>query len=145
MTEKAQQVAEPAFEIAGAIGIVGLLVFAILLATALLALSRPRRCDRCRFWDLEEGQAAMAQHGDFMNAAQVLAPHQMATRVTYGDDEDGNADLSKRYEDKPDIPMAAKWSDMGLCTCECESHARAVITYRGDGCDHGKRRLPVLS
>lgn len=99
----------------------------------------------CVHWDRENGQAAMAQHGDFLAAAAVLSPNQMATKVSYETNEDGtfktNADGSLvRHEDRPDIAMKAKWTEFGLCECPCPSHDSSVLMHQGDKCDHWSRR-----
>lgn len=112
-----------------------------------------RRCGSCRRWNLEDGQSVMMQHGDFMNAAAVLAPSQMGATVTYEEDESGklkeNPDGSLvRHEDRPDIPLSARWSDFGLCQCECPIHHASVLTFRDDACDHWQPHgglIPVRS
>lgn len=117
------------------------LVVLLLLGTVALTHRRtgPSRgtCASCFHWDLEEGQAAMREHGDFVAAASVLAPHQMGTRVRYAEQPDGTL---QRIEDKPDITRKAKWTEFGLCQCPCPSHDGSVIMYGGDKCDHWKRR-----
>jgi hypothetical protein len=105
----------------------------------------PKVCRTCKLWDHESGQAAMAQHGDFMAAAAVLAPSQMATRVRYESNPDGtlkeNPDGSLvRHEDRPNIAMKAKWSEFGLCECPCPVHESSVIMHRDDKCDHWTSR-----
>jgi hypothetical protein len=53
----------------------------------------------------------------------------------------------KRIEDKPDIARKAKWTEFGLCQCECSSHEGSVIMHAADKCDHwakASRRLVAL-
>lgn len=82
----------------------------------------------------------MAQHGDFMTAASVLAPHQMGTRVRYEEKPDGTLE---RFEDKPAVPLAARWSDFGLCRCECSEHQAAVLMFHDNTCGHWSGRSLV--
>lgn len=105
----------------------------------------PKQCHGCKFWDHENGQAVMAQHGDFLAAAAILSPVQMATKVSYESNEDGtlkeNADGSlMRHEDRPDIAAKARWADFGLCECPCPQHEGSVLMYRGDKCGHWTSR-----
>lgn len=82
-------------------------------------------CSGCVFFDLEEGQAVMAQHPRFMEAALHLAPSEMGRQV----DPETQEVIAR------DIPAKVRWDEFGACTL------RREVLWGGQD---GTRRLRVL-
>lgn len=99
----------------------------------------PARCSSCRFFDLAEGQSAMRQFPSFMQAAGVLSPSKMNTKVTY--DDEGN-----RHEERPAVSTTAKWDHFGACLCPSQTDdGDAVLKWGGDICsDYSRGRVDQL-
>lgn len=72
-------------------------------------LSTDRKCSSCRFFDLEEGQAAIARFPAALVAYQHVSPAEQATTNPSW------------------VPLKAKWTEMGACA----KHNLCVWTNEG--------------
>jgi hypothetical protein len=100
----------------------------------------PARCSSCKYFDLAEGQSAMRQFPSFMQAAGVLSPSKMNTKVTYDDE-------GERHEERPAVSTTAKWDHFGACLCpsQADNDGSAVLKWGGDICpDFSRGRVDQL-
>lgn len=127
-------------------------------APASAPTAAPAKCKDCRFFDLEEGQAAIAAHPDFARAAQHLSPAQMNRKVEYEpcdnpacwtgpgpeakhlrnpdcDKCHGSGNVAKR--ELPSLPMRAQWNQFGACMNRRNfEDDTPVLHWHEDSCEH---------
>jgi len=78
------------------------------------------RCENCKFFDLEEGQAQLRSHPAFMEAAGHVSPAMMAAKRQMVDDA-GNVLVPEDGEDPASsVPYKIGWHDVGACSANAE-------------------------
>lgn len=104
----------------------------------------PRECNGCTHFDLEEGQAAIAEQPAFQAATQHVSPAMMGRRrdpeassdEPSADEPSAEPDASEQAE-TPDaanaIPASCKWTDFGACGHEGQ------LRWRRDVCAKWER------
>ena len=76
-------------------------------------------CGNCTHFDLEEGQAVIAEYPAFVGATEALSPRRMGAQVN---PETGERIVSDQ------IPARCKWKDFGAC-----KHHGAIV-WNEDTC-----------
>ena len=89
-----------------------------------LPLTEPGKatCEGCQHWDLEEGQAQMAEHPAFVQVTQMVSPAKMSQKAKV----DGNGNLlmddkGDVLKTEPGIPHKARWHEFGACSKHLEA------------------------
>jgi hypothetical protein len=85
-------------------------------------------CDGCAHFDLEEGQAVLAQHRTFGLVTEHVSPSMMSSEAMFDAqgsplyEEDGS-----RKRDVASVPHKTKWSDFGACDHHQECRLRTDV------------------
>lgn len=120
-------------------------------ASAPAELAQARTCSYCKHFDLEEGQAVLAQHPAFLRAAAVVSPAQIGRRVEREYERDcklcdgrgktllavhgqldacrgcgGTGKVLEQELSPPAAPQKAQWNQCGACLKD------GVIVWSGD-------------
>lgn len=115
-------------------------------------------CRNCTHYDLEEGQAALNKNPVFRNVMAATSPadhsrkllgfEQVDCNYCVGREEidpqcvlcKGTGKVEAPIKSAPSLPMKAKWTDMGACTCpelvDEDGGGSVVWGGAGEDCNH---------
>jgi hypothetical protein len=88
-------------------------------------------CVNCSHFDLEEGQALLAEQKVFMLAASEMTPAMMSRERKF---DDRGHPLPPEQQPAASIPSKARWDEFGACNIHEEGR------WKHDKCDQYKAR-----
>lgn len=65
-----------------------------------------KRCEQCKWFNLQAGQVVLASHPTFMAAASTVTPTVMGGKYNIE---------TEKHERNPSLPLHANWGEFGAC------------------------------